>query len=137
MTWPGAGDAPAIAEASALIERAAAAEGGIFIRNPVWNRLTSNSLITGHPLGGCIMSDDAGSGVVNHKGEVYSCLSGSAVHSGLLVVDGAVVPRSLGVNPLLTITALAERSCAYFATDRGWMIPYEPPRPPALNAARS
>jgi len=137
VSWPGAGNGPTIADASAHIERAAAAVGGTFIRNPVWNRLTGNALITGHPLGGCIMSDDATTGVVNHKGEVYSCQTGSAVHPGLLVVDGAVVPRSLGVNPLLTITALAERSCAYFVRDHKWTIPYEALRPLRTNAAQS
>lgn len=83
------------------------------------------------------MSDDAALGVVSHKGEVYSCDSGTAVHPGLFVVDGSVVPRSLGVNPLLTITALAERSCAYLAQDRGWTIPYEPISPPATTAIQS
>lgn len=137
VSWPGAGSAPAAVEASQLIQRAAEAESGIFVRNPVWNRLTGQALITGHPLGGCVMSDDAANGVVNHQGEVFSDESGSAVHPGLLVVDGSVIPRSLGVNPLLTITALAERSCACYALDRGWSIPYEPMRPAALSPGRS
>jgi cholesterol oxidase len=136
VSWPGAGAAPAAAEASALIRRAAADMGGTFVRNPVWNRLTGNALITGHPLGGCIMGDDAAQAVVNHQGQVYSGESGGAVHPGLLVVDGAVIPRSLGVNPLLTITALAERSCAHFAQDHGWTIPYEPLRPLRMSAGR-
>ena len=42
------------------------------------------------------------------------------------------MPRSLGVNPFLTISALAERCCELLAADRGWQIDYAlPSAPPA------
>lgn len=87
-----------------------------------------------HPIGGCVMAEDAANGVVNHKGQVFSLASGTAVYENLYVSDGSVIPRSLGVNPLFTISAVAERCCALMAQDRGWTIDYNfaatPPVPP-------
>ena len=78
---------------------------------------------TAHPLGGCGMGRERGDGVVNHKGQVFDAgarrAASTAVHEGLYVIDGAVMPRSLGVNPLLTITALAERAMLHMARDHG------------------
>jgi len=76
---------------------------------------------TAHPLGGCGMGRDCRDGVVNDKCQVFagSAAAPQSVHEGLYVVDGAVMPRSLGVNPLLTITALAERAMMHLARDRG------------------
>jgi len=103
-------------------------------------------LVTVHPLGGCPMGDDAVQGVCNHLGQVFRGPRGSDVHEGLYVMDGSVVPTSLGVNPMLTITALAERSCAdlvqrLHAGSAAWMPPPAGavPRPlpaPVLPAPR-
>jgi cholesterol oxidase len=66
------------------------------------------------------MGRERDDGVVNHKGQVFDAgrgRSATAVHEGLYIVDGAVMPRSLGVNPLFTITALAERALLHMAQD--------------------
>ncbi|MSZ76506.1 MAG: cholesterol oxidase, partial [Actinobacteria bacterium] len=60
---------------------------------------------TGHFLGGCPIGVDAASGVV----DPYHRLHG---HPGLHVIDGSTVAANLGVNPSLTITAMAERACS-------------------------
>jgi cholesterol oxidase len=91
--------------------------GGVYLKNPIWSAGFNWELITVHPLGGCIMAAQAEDGVVNHKGQVFSGASGDAVHEGLYVCDGSVIPTSLGVNPLLTISALAERCCQLIAQD--------------------
>ena len=121
--WPDVGRQPHFARASELMRRATQALGGTYIPNPVWNELTDHNLVTGHPLGGCPMAESADAGVVNHKGQVFSG-AGAAVHPGLYVMDGSVIPRSLGANPLLTISALAERCCDQLARDYGWTIRY-------------
>ena len=61
--------------------------------------------VTGHFIGGCAIGADPGHGVV----DPYHRLFG---HAGLHVIDGSAVAANLGVNPSLTITALAERATA-------------------------
>lgn len=56
---------------------------------------------TAHILGGCPMGADAGEGVVNERFEAFG-------YPDLRIIDGSVIPANLGVNPSLTITALAE-----------------------------
>ena len=55
-----------------------------------------------HPLGGCRIAKDASGGVVDEFGRVFG-------HPSLYVADASMVPTSLGVNPSLTISALALR----------------------------
>lgn len=57
---------------------------------------------TAHILSGCPMGVDAADGVIGTDHQVHG-------HPGLFVVDGASIPGNIGVNPSLTITAMAER----------------------------
>ncbi|MEK7400531.1 MAG: GMC family oxidoreductase [Candidatus Poribacteria bacterium] len=68
--------------------------------SPLWS--LAEKLITVHPLGGCLMADDSTKGVIDHKGEVYN-------YPGLYVADGSIMPKSLRMNPSMTIAALSER----------------------------
>jgi cholesterol oxidase len=60
-----------------------------------------NMETTAHILGGCPFGKDAKEGVVGLDCQVHN-------YPGLYVVDGSIVPANPGVNPSLTITALAE-----------------------------
>jgi cholesterol oxidase len=130
IDWPGVGDREEIKTVNQRLYDVAAALKGTFIRNPVWSKAFGRELVTVHPLGGCCMGDQAASGVVNHCGGVFTG-EGATTHSGLYVADGAIVPRSLGVNPLLTISALAERNAELIAAERGWTIDDSENRPDA------
>ncbi|WP_084133052.1 GMC oxidoreductase [Parafrankia colletiae] len=67
----------------------------------------ANVPITAHILGGAALSEDPSRGVIDPYHRVFG-------HPGLHVVDGAAVPANLGVNPSLTITAMAERAMAFW-----------------------
>jgi len=60
---------------------------------------------TAHILSGCPMGHSAEDGVIGIDHQVHG-------HPGLFVVDGASIPGNIGVNPSLTITAMAERFAA-------------------------
>ena len=131
IDWPGVGEQPIFTTASQRLGEATKALGGTYIKNPTWSRHTDHNVVTVHPLGGCVMGQDATSGVVNHKGQVFAGPSGDQVYPDLYVADGSVIPRSLGVNPLLTICAVAERNCALLARDRNWHVDYQLPSAPS------
>jgi cholesterol oxidase len=122
IDWPGVSQQPVFQEIRRQLARAASALRGQEISRPLAEMLLASRLITVHPLGGCVMADDAANGVVNHKGQVFAASLGSAVYENLYVIDGSIVPCPLGVNPLLTISALAERNAELLALDRGWSI---------------
>lgn len=131
IDWPGVGKEPIFKKVSERLKKAVEALGGTYMKSPTWNKLFGHDLVTVHPLGGCVMADDASKGVVNHKGQVFMSNSGTETYNGLYVADGAIVPTSLGTNPLLTISALAERNAALLAKDRGWNVDYKLPSKPS------
>jgi cholesterol oxidase len=60
-----------------------------------------NIPMTAHILGGCRMGRDDQDGVIGLDCQVHN-------YPGLFVIDGSIMPGNPGVNPSLTITALAE-----------------------------
>lgn len=122
--WKDVGRQNIFRKVSGELASATTALGGNIIPNPTWTKILDYDLVTVHPLGGCPMGDDATRGVVDHKGQVFSGKQGTGLHPGLYVMDGAVIPRPIGTNPLLTISALAERSCKMIAEEMGLSISY-------------
>ncbi len=52
-----------------------------------------------HQLGGGCLTDTPECGVVDHKRRVFYANDG--IYEGLYVIDGSVLPRSLGVNSFI------------------------------------
>jgi len=64
---------------------------------------------TAHLLGGCCMGASEADGVIDHRHRVFG-------YEGLYIVDGSAISANPGVNPSLTITALAERAMTFIPT---------------------
>lgn len=134
--WPEAAQQAVYGAIEEQIRKAVAATGGSYMPNPASMRLLGGNPMTVHPLGGCAMGRSIESGVVNHKGEVFDAEQSpenGAVHRGLYVCDGAVIPRSVGIHPLLTITALAERAMMHLAASHGLTFNDEPAKAETLQ----
>lgn len=58
---------------------------------------------TAHILGGAVMSDSPEAGVIDHENKVFG-------YPNMYVIDGSMISANPGVNPSLSITAIAERA---------------------------
>jgi cholesterol oxidase len=65
-----------------------------------------NTPSTAHILGGAIIGADPSRGVIDARQRVFG-------YENLLVCDGSAIPANVGVNPSLTITALAEHAMSH------------------------
>ncbi|NHZ94211.1 alpha/beta fold hydrolase [Massilia sp. CCM 8734] len=133
VRWPALRDHALFAEQVEAIPVAAQPRGKsapsvreTVLPNPVWRLLPAEMenmivakrgpLTTAHPLGGCAIGPEHQGYVVNQIGQVHL----GPTHAGagtLVVLDGAIVPGALGVNPALTIAALALRATRALLTE--------------------
>jgi cholesterol oxidase len=111
-------------------------KGASLVANPMWRllpepleRLVSQPrgpVLTVHPLGGCRIDADETSGVVDAFGRVYNLFQRNTKDDwfgSLAVLDGSIVPGSLGVNPALTIATLSLDGARRLRRDWGWRPP--------------
>lgn len=76
------------------------AGGGELLHEKEWS--DKRRLLSVHPVGGCRMATSTSEGVVDSRGMVFG-------YPGLFVIDGSIMPGAVGVNPALTIAAMAEK----------------------------
>ena len=117
LDWPAddpIGNQPCFSVLEGMMRKLSDALGATYTGLPTWEGLlvfAKKTLIVTHPLGGCRIGPTMTDGTVNEFGEVYDGGKKStqldAVHPGLYVVDGSVVPGALAANPTLTIAAQA------------------------------
>lgn len=79
--------------------------GGELRVSPAWSFLGKPATV--HNQGGCRLSEHPEGGVTDPNGAVWGC-------ENLYILDGSVLPTSVGVNPSATILAIAERNVLEF-----------------------
>ncbi|MER5769631.1 GMC oxidoreductase [Streptomyces sp. NPDC001985] len=98
LDWTRSQNEPSLRAARSLFDRLNRANGTIHRYDLFGGNRTFADDFTYHPLGGCVLGR-----ATDGYGRAAGC-------PGLYVVDGSLVPGSIGVNPFVTITALAERN---------------------------
>jgi cholesterol oxidase len=91
-------------EATDLARRFAEKVGGVAMT--IATETLAGTPTTAHILGGACMGASASEGVIDAQHRVFG-------YDGLYVIDGSAVSANPGVNPSLTITALAERAMTF------------------------
>ncbi len=71
-----------------------------------------NLPMTAHLIGGCLFGRDSTEGVIDLNCEVFN-------YPGLYIIDGSILPANPGVNPSLTIAALAEYAMSQMPVKEG------------------
>jgi len=66
-----------------------------------------------HQLGGCRIAKSVDEGVVDEYGRAFG-------YKNLYIADASIIPSSLGVNPSLTISALALRIARQITREFGF-----------------
>jgi cholesterol oxidase len=118
LDWPAdkpIANHPSFAKVEEILQRLSQAMGGTYTPLPPWEGLPlvfdKKTLVITHPIGGCRIGPTMAEGVVNEFGQVYDgskkTTDRQAVHPGLFIVDGSVIPGALAANPTLTISAQA------------------------------
>lgn len=149
VRWKHLGKLPVLKSVDNDLQKVAKRYGATYFRNPLYQFMpqanflgleqTNKQTLSVHPLGGCRMADNANEGVTDPYGRVYhpnvdlddpTCgeslrlrltgLTEKATHEGLYVLDGSLIPCALGINPLLTITAVAEGAIDDWIQQNGW-----------------
>jgi len=98
LTWQTAQNQPSVDAAKRVFDAINTSQGTIYRTDLFGVYKTWGDDLTYHPLGGCVL---------NQATDNYGRLPG---YPGLYVMDGSLIPGSTGVNPFVTITALAERN---------------------------
>lgn len=100
LDWTRSQNQPSVNSAKTLFDRINRANATIYRYDLFGDTRAFADDFCYHPLGGCVLGSATDS---------YGRANG---YDGLYVVDGSLVPGSIGVNPFVTITALAERTMA-------------------------
>lgn len=90
-----------IPQANAFAQKVAEVSGGTSMS--MLPEILFDVPATAHCIGGCVIADSSERGVVDVRHRVFG-------YRNMYICDGSVVSANLGVNPSLTITALAERA---------------------------
>ncbi len=98
LIWGPNQNDPSVAAVKHMFDRINRSNGTIYRYDLFDDNKVFADYFTYHPLGGCVLG-----GATDLYGRVHG-------YENLYINDGSLIPGSTGVNPFLTITALAERN---------------------------